>query len=165
MNALGAKQVQKIAQGTKITGKAKKVLRRCGVPISAVGSNRGNSGSSEVIASATSTDTSGTSFARDPGFRTAGGYVDSAVIQAKTDDWVMLLSTGPGNPPQRLFAATSVDGLTWSIGKKPLTASNVNSLDPTAIQTGPSTWRVYYAQSPKKTPFSGHRIVVGELTR
>lgn len=165
MGALGAKGVKQVAQGKKVTGKAKKALRKCGVPLSAIGTQRGQSRSNEVIASATSNDASGTSFTRDPGYRTTGGYVDSAVIQAKTGDWIMLLSTGPGDPPQRLFAATSRDGLSWNIGKKPLTASNVNSLDPTAIQTGPNSWRVYYAQSPKATPFSGHRLIVGSLTR
>lgn len=164
VNALGAKRVQQVASGTKVTGKIKKVLRKCGVPVSAVGSQAGG-GSNEVIVSATSTDATGTSFARDPGFRTTGGYVDSAVIQAKAGDWVMLVSTGPGTPPQRLFSATSADGITWTIDKKPLTASNVNSLDPTAVQTGANSWRVYYAQAPKATPFSGHVIHVATLTR
>ena len=162
VNALGVKRVQQVAQGKKVTGKVKKALRKCGIALSAVES-RG--GSNEVIASATSTDASGTSFVRDAGFRTTGGYVDSAVIQANSGDWVMLLSTGPGSPPQRLFAATSADGLSWTIGEKPLTASNVNSLDPTAVQTGPNSWRAYFSQSPKATPFSGHRIYVGTLTR
>lgn len=164
VKALGAKGVQQVASGKKVTGKTKKALRKCGVPLSAIGSKNGG-GSSEVIASATSTDGSGTVFVRDPGYRTTGGFVDSAVIQAKPGDWVMLLSTGPGSPPQRLFAATSPDGLSWNIDKKPLTASSVNSLDPTAVQTGPNSWRVYYAQSPKATPFAGHRIYVGTLTR
>ena len=162
VNALGAKRVQQVAQGKKVTGKVKKALRKCGIPLSAV---KSGGRSNEVIASATSTDASGTSFVRDAGFRTTGGYVDSAVIQANSGDWVMLLSTGPGNPPQRLFAATSADGLSWKVNAKPLTQSNVNSLDPTAIQTGPNSWRVYFSQSPKATPFSGHRIYVGTLTR
>ena len=51
--------------------------------------------------SATSTDTNGTSFVPDAGNRITGGYVDSDVIQAKNGDWLMLLSTGPGEPPQR----------------------------------------------------------------
>lgn len=165
VNSLGAKRVQQFAQGTKVTGKAKKALRKCSVPLSAIGSQKGIGASGEVIASATSTDASGTSFVRDAGYRTTGGYVDSAVIQAKTGDWVMLLSTGPGKPPQQLFAATSADGLSWKIDAQPLTSSNVNSLDPTAIQTSPNSWRVYFSQSPKATPFSGHRIYVGTLTR
>ena len=152
----------------KVTSKAKKAAKKCGLPASAFGSKskkgRG-SRSDEVIVSATSTDASGTSFTQDAGYRTTGGYVDSDVIQAKNGDWLMLLSTGPGDPPQRLFVATSPDGLKWKVNAKPLTPASFNALDPTAVQLGPNKWRVYYAKSPKKTPFSNHRIVVGELTR
>ena len=152
----------------KVTSKAKKAAKKCGLPASAFGSKskkgRG-SRSDEVIVSATSTDASGTSFTQDAGYRTTGGYVDSDIIQAKNGDWLMLLSTGPGDPPQRLFVATSPDGLKWKVNAKPLTPASFNALDPTAVQLGPNKWRVYYAKSPKKTPFSNHRIVVGELTR
>lgn len=152
----------------KVTSKAKKAAKKCGLPASAFGSKskKGQgSHSDEVIVSATSTDPSGTSFTQDAGYRTTGGYVDSDVIQAKNGDWLMLLSTGPGDPPQRLFVATSRDGLKWKVNAKPLTPASFNALDPTAVQLGPKKWRVYYAKSPKKTPFSNHRIVVGELTR
>lgn len=163
VKALGRKGVSQLASGKKVTSKGKKAMKKCGIPASAI-SGRG-SRANEVLVSATSTDATGTAFTKDPGYRTTGGYVDSDVIQAKSGDWIMLLSTGPGEPPQRLFAATSKDGLAWTIGKKPLTPASFNALDPTAVPTGPNSWRVYYAQSPKKSPFSNHRIVVGELTR
>ena len=163
VKALGRKGVSAVTSGKKITSKAKKALKKCGVPLSALKSR--GSRANEIIVSATSTDSSGTQFVRDSGTRTTGGYVDSDVIQAADGNWVMLLSTGPGEPPQRLFAATSRDGLTWKVDKTPLTSASVNALDPTAIQTGPNSWRVYYAQSPKATPFSGHRLMVGTLTR
>lgn len=163
MKALGRKGAQGLASGKKVTKKAKKAARRCGIPVAAIGS--GGSRSNEVIKSATSTDLTGTAFTPDPGFRTTGGYVDSDVIRAEDGDWVMLVSTGPGDPPQRLFAATSKDGLEWKIDAKPLTSSSVNVLDPTAIAIGANQWRVYYSQSPKSTPFADHRIFVGTLTR
>jgi len=163
IKALGRKGAQQLASGKKVTKRVKKAVRRCGIPVSAIGSR--GSRSNEVIKSATSTDLSGTAFTPDAGFRTTGGYVDSDVIRAENGDWVMLLSTGPGDPPQRLFAATSTDGLDWKIEAKPLTPSSVNVLDPTAIAIGANKWRVYYSQSPKSTPFANHRIFVGTLTR
>lgn len=161
VNALGMKKVSQLARGKGLTKKAKKALQRCDIPTTAFGGSRSN----EVIASATSTDASGTAFVRDTGLRFTGGYVDSDVIQARTGDWVALVSTGPGDPPQRLFVATSNDGLSWKVGAKPLTPSSFNALDPTAVQLGPDEWRVYYAKSPKATPFANHEIVVGTLTR
>lgn len=163
VKAVGRKQLMKLSSAKSVTSKVKKAMKKCGIPKSAIGS-RGNR-SNEVIVSATSTDATGLSFVRDPGYRTTGGFVDSDVISAKNGAWVMLLSTGPGEPPQRLFAATSNDGLTWSVDDKPLTPASVNALDPTAIQLSANTWRVYYAQSPKATPFSDHRLMVGTLRR
>lgn len=161
VKALGMKKAAELARGSGLTKKARKAMQRCGIPSSAFSRSKSN----EVIVSATSTDASGTSFVQDPGYRMTGGYVDSDVIQARNGDWIALVSTGPGDPPQRLFVATSKDGLRWNIGATPLTASSFNALDPSAIQIGANTWRVYYAKSPKATPFSGHEIVVGTLTR
>ena len=160
---LGKKRVAALANGAKPNAKDKKALKKCKIPSSSLGSSGGGAG--EVILSATSTDTSGTTFVQDPGYRFTGGYVDSDIIQASTGNWIALVSTGPGSPPQRLYAATSADGLTWNVDTKPLTSSSVNSLDPTAVQTGANTWRVYYAVSPASDPFNDHRIVVGTLTR
>lgn len=161
--SLGKKRVQAIGKGAKLTAKDKKAIKKCKIPLNALSGSA--AGTSEVILSATSTDASGTTFVQDPGYRFTGGYVDSDVIQAVTGDWLALVSTGPGTPPQRLYAATSKDGLTWSVDTKALTSTSANSLDPTAVQTGTNSWRVYYSQSPPSDPFSNHKIVVGTLTR
>lgn len=162
--ALGKKRVQAIGKGAKPSAKDKRALKKCKVDPSLLGGVKG-SRSNEVIMSATSTDASGTSFTQDPGYRFTGGYVDSEIVQAQDGNWIALVSTGPGDPPQRLFAATSRDGLTWSVDSKPLTPSSSNALDPTAVSNGNGTWRVYWAESPAATPFENHTIVVGTLTR
>ncbi len=162
--AIGKKRVGAIANGAKLTAKDKKALKKCKVPTSLLtGASTPRSG--EVIVSATSTDTSGTQFTPDPGYRFTGGYVDSDIIQATDGNWIALVSTGPGAPPQRLYAATSTDGLTWTVDQQALTSNAVNSLDPTAVPTGSNSWWVYYSVSPAADPFNNHRIVVGTLTR
>ncbi len=160
---LSKARVKAISRGAKISAKDKKALKTCKINLSSLSSGSG-AGANEVILSATSTDATGTSFVQDAGFRFTGGYVDSAIIQADAGNWVALVSTGPGAPPQRLYAATSTDGLTWEVNTKALTGTNVNSLDPTAVKTGTNTWRVYYSQSPASDPFSNHKVVVGNLT-
>jgi hypothetical protein len=160
---LNKKRVAAISNGAKLNAKDKKALKKCKIPVTLLSVS--GVGTNEVILSATSTDATGTSFVQDPGYRFTGGYVDSDIIQANAGNWIALVATGPGAPPQRLFAATSTDGLNWTVDKKALTSTGVNSLDPTAIQTGPNSWRVYYSQSPAGDPFNDHRIVVGNLTR
>jgi len=164
VKAVGKAHVKALSKGAKPTGKDLKALRKCRIS-EAVLAGPAKGGTPEVILSATSTDASGTSFVQDPGTRFSGGYVDSDIVQAKDGDWIALLSTGPGAPPQRLYAATSKDGLTWKVDGNALTGSSVNSLDPSAVPAGPNTWRVYWSQSPKATPFSNHTIVTGTLTR
>lgn len=161
---LGKKRVQVITNGATLTAKDKKALKKCKISQSLL-SNSTSSGSGEAIVSATSTDASGTQFVLDSGYRFTGGYVDSDVIQAIDGNWIALVSTGPGTPPQRLYAATSKDGLTWSVDNNALTPTTVNSLDPSAIPTGSNTWRVYYSVSPAADPFNNHKVVVGTLTR
>jgi len=168
---LGKKRVAALSNGAKPNAQDKKALKRCKVPSSILSASRGSA--DEVILSTTSTDASGTTFVQDPGYRFTGGYVDSDIIQVSEGNWIALVSTGPGAPPQRLYAATSTDGLTWNVETKPLTSSRVNSLDPTAVQTGANTWRVYYSispvvsltASPAAEPSNDYRIVVGNLTR
>lgn len=162
--ALGKKRVEVIANGATLTAKDKKALKKCKISESLL-TKSPSSRSGEVIVSATSTDTSGTQFTLDPGYRFTGGYVDSDIIQATDGNWIALVSTGPGTPPQRLYAATSKDGLTWSVDKNALTPTTVNSLDPSAIPTGSNSWRVYYSVSPASDPFNNHKVVVGTLTR
>lgn len=163
-NAIGKKRVSAIGSGTNLTAKDKKALKKCQISLTLLAGTT-TSRSGEVIVSATSTDTSGTRFTPDAGYRFTGGYVDSDIIQATNGSWVALVSTGPGTPPQRLYAATSTDGLTWSVDKQALTSNAVNSLDPTAVPTGSNSWRVYYSVSPAADPFNNHRVVVGTLTR
>lgn len=159
--SLGKSRVKALSKGAKLNAKDTKAMKKCRIDVSAVAGSRKD----EAIVSATSTDATGTSFTQDPGYRFTGGYVDSDIVQAKNGDWIALVSTGPGAPPQLLYAATSKDGLTWQVEKKPLTSASVNSLDPSAVPMGANSWRVYWSQSPKATPFSNHTIVVGTLTR
>jgi len=161
---VGKKRVEVIANGATLTAKDKKALKKCKIPQSLL-TNSPTSLSGEAIVSATSTDASGTQFVLDSGYRFTGGYVDSDVIQATDGNWIALVSTGPGTPPQRLYAATSKDGLTWSVDKNALTPTNINSLDPSAVPTGSNSWRVYYSVSPAADPFNNHKVVVGTLTR
>ena len=162
--AVGKAHVKALSKGAKPTAKDLKAFKRCKISKALLaGSAKG--GTPEVILSATSTDASGTSFVQDPGTRFSGGYVDSDIVQAKDGDWIALVSTGPGAPPQRLYAATSKDGLSWKVDATALTSTRVNSLDPTAVPAGANTWRVYWAQSPASTPFGNHTIVTGTLTR
>jgi hypothetical protein len=162
--ALGKKRIAVIANGGSLTAKDKKALKKCKVPASILAGTT-TSRSGEAIVSATSTDSSGTQFTPDAGYRFTGGYVDSDIIQATDGNWIALVSTGPGTPPQRLYSATSTDGLTWSVNNNALTPTSVNSLDPSAVPTGPNSWRVYYSVSPAADPFNNHRVVVGTLTR
>lgn len=131
---LGKKRVSALGSGSKPSSKDKSAMKQCKISpssLSAVGSSRAG----EVIISATSTDATGTSFVPDQGYRFTGGYVDSDVIQAVDGNWLALVSTGPGAPPQGLYAATSTDGLTWKVDPTALTPTSVNSLDPSAVAT------------------------------
>ena len=88
----------------------------------------------------------GISFTQESGFRLEGGFVDTEVIRAKSGDWLMMTSTGPGcgNGMQQLFITSSTDGLTWS---KPqaLTKDDKRRLDPTGYEVSPNVFRVYYS--------------------
>ena len=118
----------------------------------------------EAVASATSTDATGTTFGPDPGYRTTGGVVDFEVLQAKPGNWIAIASTGPGRPPQTLLLAVSTDGLAWKVNRNPLTPASANYLDPTGIPLGPNRFRIYFAKSPKSTPFDGFVLQQGILT-
>lgn len=108
----------------------------------------------EVIKSATSTDSTGTTFVADAGLRLEGGYVDTDVIQARDGNWLMITSTGPGCEPQRLWTFTSSDGLSWK--RETLVASGgINRLDPTSLILDSKTIRLYYSTSPLGAALSG----------
>ena len=120
----------------------------------------------EVVVSATSTDASGTSFVRDGGYRTTGGFVDFEVLQANDGDWLAMMSTSPENPgkAQRLMLAASDDGLTWVIHPKPLTPASMSYLDPTAVKIGPRKFKVYYAKAPNMLGDRPYELEQGILT-
>ena len=71
----------------------------------------------ERIDSAISTD--GLTFTPESGDRLTGGYVDPAVVQLANGSWLMVCSTSPSSR-QRLFVATSPDGLAWTVAKTPV---------------------------------------------
>ena len=119
----------------------------------------------EVLRSATSPD--GVSFIPDDGMRLSGGFVDSYVLPGAPR--FMLVSTSPPGGPvidqQRLFLATSADGLNWVSEESPLLdRSPRNALDPTAIFLEEGRWRVYYTLPDGPEPFSGFRIASAILT-
>ena len=122
----------------------------------------------ETLVSATANDASGTSFTRDAGYRMTGGYVDPEMLQAESGNWLMIMSTGPGCAAQRLFTATSKDGMAWTLNPTPLTPDNVSSLDPTGFAMGPNTWRIYYTTSAVSVSLgpadSNYKLQRGTLT-
>ncbi len=118
----------------------------------------------EVIRSAVSTD--GVTFTIEDGNRTQGGYVDSYVVKAVTDDWLGLFATTPEESrlPQKIYIGTSTDGLTWTIQSDPIiTVPGGNALDPTAVPLGDGSYRVYYSSTPSSDPFSGFYLKSGIL--
>ena len=121
----------------------------------------------EWIVSATSTDSSGTSFKKDPGQRTTGGYVDFEVLQAKEGDWVAVMSSTPEtlpNQPQGLFVGTSKDGLGWDVNPKNLAPKSMSYLDPTGVAIGPDQWQLVLARSTKSLGDRDYTLVETTLT-
>lgn len=107
----------------------------------------GKPGLPEAVISATSTDASATNFKRDKGFRLTGGYVDTEILRAIDGDWVMIVSTGPGGGTQKLYMATSTDGLIWKLNENSISSPSESALDPTGYEIGNDTWRIYYASA------------------
>jgi hypothetical protein len=100
----------------------------------------------EKIASYIS-DSSGVTFTKESGWRLEGGFVDTEVLRAKTGDWLMITSNGPGcGTQQRLFITTSTDGLTWSTPIA-LTDTSKSRLDPTGFEISTDVFRIYFAAS------------------
>lgn len=119
-----------------------KLKRQDGSPIAVVPPTN------EVIASYTSTNSSGTSFTKDAGYRFVGGYVDPEILRAKNGDWVSIVSTGPGCEGQQYFVGTSTDGLNWKIATSALNNLNVYAGDPTGYELSANKFRIYYWTSP-----------------
>ena len=121
----------------------------------------------EWIVSATSTDSSGTSFNKDPGQRTTGGYVDFEVLQAKAGDWIAVMSSTPEtlpSKPQGLFVGTSKDGLGWDVNPKNLAPKSMSYLDPTGVAIGPDQWQLVLARSTNSLGDRDYTLVETTLT-
>jgi hypothetical protein len=103
----------------------------------------------EKVASYISAD--GVTFTKEKGWRLSGGFVDTEVLRAKKNNWVMIVADGPGcggtkeSPkPQQLYITTSKKGLKWTTPKA-LTGVDVGRLDPTGYEISPNVFRIYYA--------------------
>ena len=121
----------------------------------------------EWIVSATSTDSSGTSFNKDPGQRTTGGYVDFEVLQAKAGDWIAVMSSTPEtlpSKPQGLFVGTSKDGLGWDVNPENLAPTSMSYLDPTGVAIGPNQWQLVLARSSNSLGDRDYTLVQTTLT-
>ena len=121
----------------------------------------------EWIVSATSTDSSGTSFKKDPGQRTKGGYVDFEVLQAKAGDWIAVMSSTPEtlpSQPQGLFVGTSKDGLGWDVNPENLAPKSMSYLDPTGVAIGPNQWQLVLARSSNSLGDRDYTLVETTLT-
>jgi hypothetical protein len=94
----------------------------------------------------------GINFTAESGYRLEGGFVDTEILRAKTGDWLMIMSTGPGcgNGMQQLFVSSSVDGLTWSTPQA-VTKDDNRRLDPTGYEVSPNVFRIYYAFNASRT--------------
>ena len=104
----------------------------------------------EIIVSATSTDASGTSFLRDSGSRTTGGYVDFEVLKAEAGDWLAVMSSSPETIPSRsqgIYVGTSSDGLSWNVQTNNLAPAGKSYLDPTGVAIGPNQWQLVLSES------------------
>lgn len=103
----------------------------------------------EKVASYISAD--GITFTREKGWRLTGGFVDTEVLRAKKNKWVMIVADGPGcggtkggQKPQQLYITTSKNGLKWT-KPKALTGLDAGRLDPTGYEISPNVFRIYYA--------------------
>lgn len=100
----------------------------------------------EKIASYIS-DSNGITFTKESGWRLEGGYVDTEVLRARNNDWLMITSNGPGcGSQQKLFIVASADGLTWSTPVA-LSGTDKSRLDPTGYEISADVFRIYYATS------------------
>ena len=117
----------------------------------------------EKIASYISPD--GITFTKEPGWRLEGGYVDTEIIRAKANDYIMILAdiACTSSRRQQLFIATSKDGLTFSTPQM-LTGAGVEGLDPTGYEVSPNLFRIYYSQAGANKGDQNYQIKRGTLT-
>ena len=102
----------------------------------------------EKIASYISTD--GISFTKEPGWRFENGYVDTEILRAKANDYVMIMAdiACTSSRKQQLFISTSKDGLSWSAPEM-LTTPGLVGLDPTGYESSNGVFRIYYTKFPE----------------
>ncbi len=106
------------------------------------GNCSGKNGPPEILNYATSAD--GLTFTTASAPLLTGGFVDPNFARAKKNDWVMIASTGPSSPPQRLCVATSKNLTQWKVQKRALTPSSEPSFDPVAVAKGKG-FTLYYS--------------------
>ena len=127
----------------------------------------GDGRASEKIVSATSTDTTGTAFEMDNGFRLTGGYVDFEVLQAVDGDWVGVMSSSPENlpeTPQGLFVGTSKDGIEWEVSPVNIAPSDMSYLDPTGIPQPDGSFLIVMAVAPNEMGDRDYTLSVTTLS-
>ena len=114
----------------------------------------------EKVASYISTD--GISFTKEPGWRFENGYVDTEILRAKTNDYVMIMAdiACTSSRKQQLFVSTSKDGLSWSTPEI-LNTAGLYGLDPTGYETSAGVFRIYYTKFPES---KGGDYVLGRAT-
>ena len=114
----------------------------------------------EKVASYISTD--GISFTKESGWRFENGYVDTEILRAKANDYVMIMADIACTPSrkQQLFVSTSKDGLSWSAPEM-LTTPGLFGLDPTGYESSNGVFRIYYTKFPET---KGGEYVLGRAT-
>jgi hypothetical protein len=102
----------------------------------------------EKVASYISTD--GISFTKEPGWRFENGYVDTEILRAKANDYVMIMAdiACTSSRKQQLYTSTSKDGLSWSTPEM-LTTPGLVGLDPTGYEISNGVFRIYYTKFPE----------------
>jgi hypothetical protein len=114
----------------------------------------------EKVASYISTD--GVSFTKEPGWRFENGYVDTEILRAKANDYVMIMAdiACTSSRKQQLFVSTSKDGLSWSAPEM-LATPGLFGLDPTGYESSNGVFRIYYTKFPET---KGGDYVLGRAT-
>ncbi|MEI8024487.1 MAG: hypothetical protein WCH63_09910 [Actinomycetota bacterium] len=137
-----------VSQNVKAWGVPDAVLTPDGKVRLYVVENPSDGSCTEKLASYISAD--GVTFTKEAGWRLENGIsVDPEILRAKTGDWIMVLADGPGcsDRVQKLYVATSNDGLTWSTPQK-ISSSDLSRLDPTGYEISTNVFRIYYATAP-----------------
>jgi len=127
----------------------------------------GEGRAAERIVSATSTDSTGTEFVDDGGFRFTGGYVDFEVLDSTDGEWVAVMSSSPESlpdSPQGLFIATSTDGLVWTTSGVNIAPQSASYLDPTGVENADGSYTLVVAVAPNAIGQRDYDLQVTTLT-